>query len=34
VLEGYADTGRPLPPGIDQSANGGPVWLETLVATR
>lgn len=33
VVEGYVDMGRPLPAGIDQGTNGGPVWLETLVAT-
>ena len=33
VVEGYADLGRPLPAGIAQDSNGGPVWLETLVAT-
>ena len=33
VVEVYQDTGRSLPPGVTQDASGGPVWLETLVAT-
>ncbi len=33
VIETYDDLRRPLPPGIVQSADGGPVWLETLVAS-
>ncbi len=33
VIETYQDLGRPLPSGIAQDMNGGPVWLETLVGT-
>jgi antitoxin HicB len=31
VLELYRDLNKPLPDGLQQSADGGPVWLETLV---
>lgn len=32
VIETYKDLGRPLPPGVAQPADSGPVWLETLLA--
>lgn len=31
VLETYQDLQRPLPTGIIQQVDNGPVWLETLV---
>ena len=31
VLELYRDLNKPLPDGLQQSVDGGPVWLETLV---
>ena len=33
VIETYEDLGRPLPSGIIQPTDNGPVWLETLVAS-
>jgi antitoxin HicB len=31
VIEAYKDTGRSLPASLLQKADGGPLWLETLV---
>ena len=31
VLELYRDLNKPLPEGLHQSPEGGPLWLETLV---
>lgn len=33
VVETYQDLGRPLPAGIVQGTDNGPVWFETLVAS-
>jgi len=33
VIETYQDLGRPLPSGIAQNVENGPVWLETLVGS-
>ena len=33
VIETCEDLGRPLPSGIVQPTENGPVWLETLVAS-
>jgi antitoxin HicB len=33
VIETYQDLGRPLPSGIAQSVDNGPLWLETLVGS-
>lgn len=32
VIEVYEDTGRPLP-ALQQDAQAGPLWLETLIQT-
>ena len=31
VIEAYEDTGRTLPASLQQKADDGPLWLETLV---
>ena len=33
VIETYDDLWRPLPSGIVQATDNGPVWLETLVVS-
>ena len=33
VVEAYEDLGRPMPPNTQLVDAGGPVWLETLVAS-
>jgi antitoxin HicB len=32
VLELYDELGRSLPPNVEQHADDGPIWLETMVA--
>lgn len=33
TIEIYEDANRPLPPGMAQDQNAGPVWLETLIGS-